>query len=385
MKTPTKSGDVQRQSFVWRTGKAVLRISVTLGIVAASLLAVSLGSDELSRRADAAPDPAPAPLIPVQTAPITLVQGYDVTRSFIGQVEARRTTAVSFELSGQVDRIFVDEGDRVDEGQLFAVLDTRPLKAERARLEASKAALKAQLLFAEQTVERQTQLRERGASSQASLDQATSRQNELYSRLAEADAALWLNAIQLEKSQVSAPFAGRITERFVDGGESVAPGQSVLGLVEVGAPLLRVGVPLDITASDLSTVVVDAADTPQSATLVALRPDVDPVTRTRTAIFELDEDADLAIGQTARINLISRVETPGIWVPMTTLKEGQRGQWTLLAVDADDTVRAVSVQVVHTKGDQVFVRGAFPQDVRLITAGPQRVTVGQSVASQPAS
>jgi hypothetical protein len=116
-----------------------------------------------------------------------------------------------------------------------------------------------------------------------------------------------------------------------------------------------------------------------------LRPDIDPVTRTRTALFDVDAGADLAFGQTARLILRETHQTPGVWVAATALREGLRGQWTLLAVDADNTVRALSVQVVHIAGDQVYVRGAFPDGLRLIASGPQRVTVGQMVAPQPAS
>ena len=55
------------------------------------------------------------------------------------------------------------------------------------------------------------------------------------------------------------------------------------------------------------------------------------------------------------------------------------------AVDAENTVRTVSVQVLHGDGDKVFVRGAFPDGTKLIMSGPQRVTVGQTVDPQPAS
>ena len=148
---------------------------------------------------------------------------------------------------------------------------------------------------------------------------------------------------------------------------------------------MRVGLPLDVSEDDLSDATVEIAGVEYASTLLALRPDIDPATRTRTAIFELNADADLAFGQTARLRLSDTINTEGLWVPMTTLKEGLRGQWTLLGVDAEDVVRALSVQVLHTDGDQVFVRGAFPPDTQLITTGPQRITVGQTVDPKPAT
>ena len=64
---------------------------------------------------------------------------------------------------------------------------------------------------------------------------------------------------------------------------------------------------------------------------------------------------------------------------MTSLKEGLRGQWTVLAVGEDRTVRSLSVHVLHAESDRVFVQGAFPEGTLLIDNGPHRVTVGQSV------
>lgn len=377
--------EVPKSSLVLRSGRTTVRSALTLGFVAAAVFAVQSGSQALANRADATPSPDPAPNIPVATAPILLEPSYSVSRSFVGQIEAQRTVAVSFEFSGQLDGIVLDEGDTVEQGQEIATLDSRLLTSERDRLRANKSALEAQLRFANQTVDRQAKLRESGAVSQAGLDQALSLADELTARIAEIEALLTANAIQFEKSTVYAPFAGRVTSRNVDGGESVSAGQTIVEIVEISAPHMRVGVPIDITNADLSAAAVEIEGQVYEARLVTLRPDVDPVTRTRTAIFELKTDTPVAFGQTARILLTDTIEAEGLWIPVTTLKEGLRGQWTLLVVDNEDIVRALSIQVLHTQGDQVFVRGAFPSGVELITSGPQRITVGQSVDPQPAT
>lgn len=375
----------EKPGYLRRAGRAVLRTTTTLAVAGLAIVAVALGSQELTRRAEAVPAPDPAHILPVAITPVAMLSGYEVTRSFVGQVEAQRRAVVSFELSGKLKEILVDEGDTVVLGQHIATLDTRLLDAERDRLEASKLALQAQLRFAQQTVERRTALTGQGIASQSALDEALSRSEELQARIAETEAALMTNAIQAEKTKIHAPFGGRLTERFVDGGESISPGQGLVEIVETGTPQLRVGLPLDVTPDDLATANVEIDNRRYDVALVALRPDVDPVTRTRTAIFELESDASVAFGQTGRLLLSETIPSEGLWVPLTTLKEGLRGQWTLLVVDANDLVRAVTVQVLHTQKDRVFVNGAFPDGVRLIASGPQRVTVGQTVDPQPAT
>jgi RND family efflux transporter MFP subunit len=259
-------------------------------------------------------------------------------------------------------------------------LDIALLKVERDRLTASRDAIDAQLSFAQKTVGRNTKLVEQGFTSQARLDEALAQQDELSSRIGELDAALHDVTVRIEKSSMEAPFAGQITSRHVDGGETLRSGELVLGMVEVVSPQVRIGIPLDVAPALLSDVEIEIAGERHQAELATLRPDIDPITRTRTALFDLKNEPDIAFGQTARVHVIEPVQIAGTWVPTTSLKEGNRGQWTLLVADVQKTVRLATVEVLHAEDDRVFVRGAFPDGTVLIDQGPQRVTVGQRVA-----
>lgn len=363
--------------------RLVVRTAVTLAVLAGAAIAVQYGASELTRRAEAAPSPDPAPAIPVQTTPLSRETGYEVQRAFIGQVEAAKTVNVSFELPGLLESILVDEGQTVTQGQVLATQDTALLDAERRQLLASKAATEAQLKFANQTVERSEELQRRGFAPQAGLDEALARRDELLGRIAEIEASLVNVDIRVAKSQVVAPFDGRVTSRTVDGGETLGAGQAILGLVELAAPQVRIGVPLDIDQAKLATAEVEFNGQRVPATLTSLRPDIDAVTRTRTAVFALATEDAPTFGQTARLLLSERVEKEGFWVPITSLKEGVRGQWTVLTVDPENTVRAGQVELLHAESDRVYARAVFPDGTLLINAGPQRVTVGQRVVPTP--
>lgn len=339
MPVKQETSDLPTQSSFVRFTKAAFRFSLTIGFFAAAGVAVQLGSQELSGRAEAAPAAEPASITAVQTAPFALEKGYSVTRRFLGQIEAQRSVSVSFELAGQLTEILVDEGDSVAIGQQIATLDTRLLEAERTSLEARKTALEAQLNFATKTVARFSRLSDQGITSQAALDEALSRSDELNARIAEIDAAMTTVDIQLEKSRIYAPFSGHVSERLVDGGESLSPGQVLAQLVEDGQQQVRIGIPLDIGENRLADAKIEIDGTHAEARWVTFLPDVDAATRTRTAVFEFDGATDFTFGQMAQLVLDHHVETPGLWVPVTTLKEGLRGQWTLLAVDVDNIVR----------------------------------------------
>lgn len=378
METPS---DTTKPSFIKRGLRLIGRLTLTTAIIAGAALAVQFGSAELTRRANSAPSPDAAPAIPVQSYALQFADAYSIERAFIGQIEAQKTVALSFELPGRLADIAVDEGDTVTRGQILARQDTALLEAERTQLLASKSATEAQLKFAVQTLERNQALNERGFATQAGLDDAMARRDELTARIAEIAAGLQNVDIRVGKAQITAPFDGRVTLRSVDGGETLGAGQSILGLVELGAPIVRVGVPLDLDEARLKDARIDIAGQDFPAKLMTLRPDIDPVTRTRIALFEIDGQAQSTFGQTARLRIAEQITSRGMWVPLTSLKEGVRGQWTVLAVDPDSIVRAAPVEILHAESDRVFVRGAFPAGTRLIEEGPQRITVGQRVAS----
>ena len=375
--TPPEKNGLRKVAM--RMARVLVRTTLTLAVIAGAVLAVRYGSTELANRAAAAPTPDAAPAIPVSVTPLVRESGYDIQRAFIGQVEAAKTVSVAFELPGLLSDILVDEGDHVTKGQVLARQDIAILEAERDRLDASKAANAAQLKFAEQTVERAEGLRARGFAPQSGVDEALARRDELTGKIAEIDASLANVSILLSKSQLEAPFDGRVTQRAVDGGEALSAGQMVVELVELGAPQVRVGVPLDFDKDRLAEVQIELEGAVVPASLISIRPDIDPVTRTRTAIFGLDGDIAPAFGQTARLLVTEQVAADGVWVPLKSLKEGVRGQWTLLAVDDAQTVRSAQVEILHAETDRVFARTALPDGTPLIDSGPQRVAGGQRV------
>jgi multidrug efflux pump subunit AcrA (membrane-fusion protein) len=90
------------------------------------------------RRGEDAATPPPAPM-PVSVFKPYSSAGYDVTRWYVGRVEAARESRLGFELAGALATVVVDEGQRVQAGEHLAQLDRRRLQAQRAELEAAVA------------------------------------------------------------------------------------------------------------------------------------------------------------------------------------------------------------------------------------------------------
>ncbi|MEL6801978.1 MAG: efflux RND transporter periplasmic adaptor subunit [Pseudomonadota bacterium] len=370
--------EADRPSLFHRILGRTVTISATLLVIAGAGFAVFIGSNTLAERAEATQSPTQAPRAQVSVMPLTVQSGYTVPRRFVGQIEAGATVDLSFELGGRLTEITVDEGAAVTAGQKIARLDTALLDAEANRLASSRASTEARLTLATTQLERTQRLRDEGHVSQSVLDQAQATYDELKNAIAEIDAARAAIRINLEKSVIHAPFDGHIGNRGVDAGATLAAGQPVVTVMETSAPRLRVGLPLSLDASALDGATVDVNGVDTSARLVQFRPDIDPLTRTRTALFAIDTDRELAFGATAALLVNSAVETPGTWVPTDALQEGARGVWTLLVVD-DGLVRNASVELLHAEATRAFVRGTFAPGAQVIGTGAHRVVPGQAV------
>ncbi len=366
-------------TFAKRLLTMIGRSIVTLGVAALAGLALVTGVGVLGDRAAAVPDPEAAAPIPVQVEMVHFASGYSVPRRFVGQIEARSNLSLSFELGGRINDLLVDEGDLVTQGQVLARLDTDLLDAEETQLKASRAALSAQLVFAESRLTRAKQLQKQGFTSRETYDEALAARDELTNRIAETDAALRSIAINLEKSVLLSPVSGQIAAQNVEQSETVQAGQQVVSVMATGQPELRVGLPLNVDAAQLEDLQIDIAGRTLQAELKRLRPDIDPVTRTRTAIFTIEETGALLFGQTAALVLQTEIETPGVWVPLDALQSGNGSVWTVMVV-VDDKLRRAAAEILHIDGARAFVRGSFEPGDRIVIAGAHRVVPGQTVS-----
>lgn len=328
-----------------------------------------------------------APRTTVADMTVAPETGYDVTRRFIGQIEAAARTDLGFELGGRVTEVLVEEGDVVPEGAVLARLDTSALIPERAALEAELAAVAADAELARLTLARNDALTERGFRSVAAQDEARLALARAEAGMAALRARIAGVDVRLEKSVLSAPFTARIGARLADPGQTVGVGQAAMVLFDAAPAQARVGLPPDL-ADDLSVgqgVTVDIGGIVRPATILQIRPDLDPSTRSRSVVLALEPGVDAVLGDTVALFLTQRVDDPGFWAPLSSLREGVRGSWSVMAVEATpegDRMLPAAVEVIHTDGARVFLRGMLPPGARIVAEAPDRVAPGQIVLAQ---
>lgn len=204
--------------------------------------------------------PAPQPkAVPVTAAPAAAQPPGTIVAS--GYVIATRRATVAAEVTGRLERIFVEEGDIVQTGQLLAVLDTRLANADvaaaEARTRASQASvevLEADYAEAQAQFARARDLHGRGFLSDSAFTERRARMETLAAQIerAKADvgvsrAGARLTAAQRARYEIRAPFGGVVTSRNAQAGEVISP-------VSAGGGFTRTGV---CTIVDMSSLVVD--------------------------------------------------------------------------------------------------------------------------------
>jgi RND family efflux transporter MFP subunit len=361
----------------------VLTVTVTIMVCGVAAAAVIGGFSLIAGEGDAAPGVV-APRTSVGVMSVELISGYTVVRRFTGQVEAAARTDLGFELGGRITEVLVEEGDVVAAGTVLARLDIRALIPERAALEADLAALATDAELARLTLARNDALTERGFRSVAAQDDARLTLARAEAGMAAVRARIAGVDVRLEKSVLIAPYRARIGTRMADPGQTAAAGQTVLVLFDTSPARARVGLPPEL-ASGLAvgdTVTVELGAVELAATLRQIRPDLDPYTRSRSVVVTLPEGAEPVLGDTVALLLTQAVDDPGFWAPLSALREGARGSWSVMTVkataDGDRTLPA-AVEVIHSDGGRAFLRGDLPPGARIVAASPDRVAPGQLV------
>lgn len=378
--------------------------------------------------------------IPVEVVVLTPVDSFTRERDYTGRVSAARTSELAFERSGKLMKVTVDEGDAVKQGMVLANLNTRHLEVIRQQLQAERAAAVAKLEELEagprpQTIavseaevrqlssklknlkadhRRNIELFERNAISkslfetsqydleqqQALLDAAESRLAELKEGtrkeqiaaqkavVANLDASLEDNQVDLDDAVLQAPFSGRISKRYADEGTVIATNIPLLRLVEDQKLEAHIGVPVAMAKSlkHGSSHTVQLNGKSYKATLKAILPELDPVTRTQEVVLSLNSEAakSLVPGQVIRIAIAEPVEMQGFWLPLSALARGERGLWSAYAVIESDQEKETilekrQLEVLHTEGDRVLVRGTLKAGDRIVVDGIHKLANRQPV------
>lgn len=302
-----------------------------------------------------------------------------------GRVVARQSVSLAFEPAGRVSAVSADRGDAVAQGDVLATLDTRRLESRLAEVAARSEEARASLALAQRQEEREAQLNQNNFASRTALDQARTDRLTLQARLAALAAERDSLTVDLDDSTLKAPFGGRVIERHVSVGSLVSSGTTAFDLIDVEQLEAHLGLPAALAAmftpGEAVELMVNGEEV--SGKVRARLPQVDSDSRTQTLVVSLETPDHAVPGDLAELRYKITEPANGYWVPLDSLQAADRGLWNVLVAEPLENdhyrVAQASVELLHSEGDQAFVRGTLASGMRLITGGTHRITPGQQV------
>jgi len=190
------------------------RVSQAVTVVTALLL---------SAAGAAAADPS----LPFETQTVEMARA-PLERIYDGTVEAVNKATVSAQTSGRIAEVFYDVDDFVEAGQPIVRFTDVEQQAALRQAEAALSEARAREKQSLEEFRRAENLYRSGSSSEREYEQAVAAKDAATARVAAATSAVATAKQQLEYTLVRAPYAGIVTERHVQVGESVSVGQPLM-------------------------------------------------------------------------------------------------------------------------------------------------------------
>ena len=267
-----------------------------------------------------------------------------------GTLQPTRSINIGSELSGTVLKVNVDVNDRIKKGQVLVELDTAKLRDQILRSRAVLAAADAKVAQTVATVKearaslvvasrkwracpvarcrRKTEL----DSARATLDRAVADEASARANVADAQAALSTDEINLSKASISAPADGVVLTRNVDPGNAVAASLQAVTLFTVAEDLKKLRLWVYVDEADVGSVAVgqDATFTvsaypgrsfPARVTRVGFGSTITENVVTYLTYLDVDNsDLSLRPGMTATATITATQRTDALLVPNSALR-----------------------------------------------------------------
>jgi membrane fusion protein, multidrug efflux system len=314
--------------------------------------------------------------MPVETARATAL-GSTAFVNATGKIERERAITLSFRSGGIIQQLTVDNGDAVRAGQLIASIDPTEIDARVRRADADYDKAK-------RDVTRDSELAAQGwVSGQRLAD----RKSVLQSSRANLDAAQF----DMKRARIYASTAGVVLVRHVQVGETAAPGQPIITMADMSAPLVikvaladkdvarvKLGDPARISVAALNNLSL-------AGVVTQIGQQADPRTGATDVEIRLPNERALKTGfvADARITLRDVTGNEGplkLKIPAEALLEINAGRGHVFVVDpTTKKAKRMAIEFYGFDGDDALVGGLQPNQ-KVITFGATLVRDGMVIA-----
>lgn len=293
--------------------------------------------------------------------------------TYVGVIEEKSASAISFPMAGTILRVWVDEGERVTQGQTLATLDESSAKHVYTT---AKAALEQ----AKDAYARLKQLHD--AESLPEIKWV-----EIQTKLQQAEAAFEMARKNLDDCTLKAPFAGVIGKRMAAAGETAVPGVAVMTLLDISGLKVRFAVPEQeigaITGEQRISVKVEALD---GLTFQGTDLEKGTVADALAHAYDIkanlkDTQGKVLPGMVCSVEVENETESQHAVLPPRCISQSQDGTHFVWKVTGDRVVRQ-KVSLGGMVGNSIAITEGLQAGDRIVTKGMQKVGEGTKIVWQ---
>ena len=295
----------------------------------------------------------------------------DNAQTYVGIVEEREATAVSFTGMGVVRRMLVSEGQAVSRGQLIAEMDDTQARNVLAGAEA-------QMAQANDALERYKMLHDNGSLPEVQWV-------EIQSKVAQAKAQLEVAKKNLADCRLTAPVSGIVGKKLIGTGETALPSQAVVSILDISTVKVKVAVPEaeigSIDANTSTSIKVEAVDGCYQGGKIEKGVEADALTHTYDIrINVINDGRRLLPGMVASVTVSPSTSQGGsVQIPVTAVQKNADGTLFVWTADEQNTAHRTTVTIGQTEGNYVVVKDGLNTGDRIVTEGYQKLSEGTRV------
>lgn len=278
----------------------------------------------------------------VQVGPIELAIGIQ------GDLKPLEEIAVRARIEGNVEQVFVREGDRVTRGMLMARFESSNQESVRKSAEADVVSAKAEVENARWNAEQSAELFKAGAIPERDARASQQALAAAEARLAAAESRVRASTQDEQDTRVVAPTTGVVSARNVESGEHVTRGSTVFTVVRNDVLELQASVPARM-AGDVrpaQPVRFSAGGRELTGRVARISPTINPANRSLTVYLQVPNPGGVLKGNTyATGRIVARTISDALIVPTSAVRYAQQQAQPFVYRIVNDVVEFQPVQL----------------------------------------
>jgi multidrug efflux system membrane fusion protein len=343
--------------------------------------------------------PADAPAGRARTPPAVPVilanaekKSLPVTIEAVGTVQSLASIQIKARVDSQIATVDVEEGAKVEAGDLLLTLDNRSIKAQLAQAEAMVAKNRAQLLQARRDFARAEDLLAKRIGTEVQRDTAATTVKVQEAQIAADEAQRANLAALLSYTEIRAPVSGRIGSIALKSGTTVKAGdtQPIMTVNQLNPIHVSFAVPQSMfgdlrKALGQGKVAVEArvGDGMSAGTVAFVENTVDAATGTVLARALMNNaDERLWPGAFVSVRVVLGIEADAVSVPSAAVQLGQQGSYVFVVRDGRKA-ELQPVTVARTIGNDSVISAGLAGSEKVVVDGQLRLVNGAAVQIVP--